>query len=196
MDWLSRTIAVLGAVLVLVSIWVKSFEGFRNWDDGTNAAYLLASVLLTVALLTIALVTKRPAFSLAAAVVALLACGFLISTPVFLAFNQFDFVRAGLWIGVVGGVLLGAGALMTYLAEQMGPADVLERKALSASPPTTTGAVYAPTPATEIAAKPAAPAGAPLQESTAIPAGWYPDPAGGAGQRYWDGQKWTGQTSN
>ena len=27
------------------------------------------------------------------------------------------------------------------------------------------------------------------------PAGWYADPAGGAGQRYWDGVRWTEQTS-
>ena len=27
------------------------------------------------------------------------------------------------------------------------------------------------------------------------PAGWYPDPAGGANQRYWDGQTWTEQTT-
>jgi hypothetical protein len=27
------------------------------------------------------------------------------------------------------------------------------------------------------------------------PAGWYPDPSGGAGQRYWDGTEWTAATS-
>ncbi len=27
------------------------------------------------------------------------------------------------------------------------------------------------------------------------PAGWYPDPAGGPDQRYWDGQRWTVQTT-
>jgi hypothetical protein len=27
--------------------------------------------------------------------------------------------------------------------------------------------------------------------SGAIPAGWYPDPAGGAGKRWWDGARWT-----
>jgi hypothetical protein len=28
-----------------------------------------------------------------------------------------------------------------------------------------------------------------------LTAGWYPDPAGGQGLRWWDGQGWTGQTS-
>ena len=27
------------------------------------------------------------------------------------------------------------------------------------------------------------------------PAGWYPDPARGSSQRYWDGQRWTEQTT-
>ncbi len=31
------------------------------------------------------------------------------------------------------------------------------------------------------------------QQAAVAPAGWYPDPAGGSGQRYWDGAAW-GQT--
>lgn len=31
----------------------------------------------------------------------------------------------------------------------------------------------------------------PRDEPPAPPSGWYPDPAGGGGQRYWDGQAWT-----
>jgi hypothetical protein len=30
-------------------------------------------------------------------------------------------------------------------------------------------------------------------DPTAIAAGWYPDPSGSAGRRYWDGSKWTEQ---
>jgi hypothetical protein len=33
------------------------------------------------------------------------------------------------------------------------------------------------------------------QQPQAQPAGWYPDPQGQAGQRYWDGASWTEHTS-
>jgi hypothetical protein len=33
------------------------------------------------------------------------------------------------------------------------------------------------------------------QGTQPLPAGWYPDPAGGQGQRWHDGQGWTGETS-
>jgi Protein of unknown function (DUF2510) len=30
-------------------------------------------------------------------------------------------------------------------------------------------------------------------EASAPPAGWYPDPEGGQGERFWDGTAWTDQ---
>lgn len=33
------------------------------------------------------------------------------------------------------------------------------------------------------------------QPSTAVPAGWHPDPQGGGGQRWWDGTRWTEHTT-
>lgn len=36
---------------------------------------------------------------------------------------------------------------------------------------------------------------APQQSAPGAPAGWYPDPHGAAGQRYWDGRTWTAHTS-
>ncbi len=35
-----------------------------------------------------------------------------------------------------------------------------------------------------------------LQGSAPPPAGWYPDPAGAGGQRWWDGTAWTTHTSH
>ena len=38
------------------------------------------------------------------------------------------------------------------------------------------------------------PATAPVQAASPI-AGWYPDPSGAGGQRWWDGQRWTDHTA-
>jgi hypothetical protein len=48
----------------------------------------------------------------------------------------------------------------------------------------------APVGAFPAAAAPA-PAAAAEPAAATTPAGWYPDPDGGAGQRYWDGTAWT-----
>jgi Protein of unknown function (DUF2510) len=38
------------------------------------------------------------------------------------------------------------------------------------------------------------PQGGPPEEGNRLPAaGWYADPAGGGGQRWWDGERWTGR---
>jgi hypothetical protein len=49
---------------------------------------------------------------------------------------------------------------------------------------TDTGAVRVPSTSAAIAGPPPLP-----------PSGWYPDPAGGSNQRYWDGLRWTEQTT-
>jgi hypothetical protein len=36
---------------------------------------------------------------------------------------------------------------------------------------------------------------APAQMQSAVPLGWYPDPSGQPGQRYWDGATWTHWTN-
>lgn len=49
----------------------------------------------------------------------------------------------------------------------------------------------------QVAPAGAVPQVAPAQPAAqpATPAGWYPDPNGGGGQRYWDGSAWTGHVS-
>jgi Protein of unknown function (DUF2510) len=42
---------------------------------------------------------------------------------------------------------------------------------------------------------PPLPSSASTPESAMPPAGWYPDPAGSHGQRYWDGRAWTEEVS-
>jgi len=53
----------------------------------------------------------------------------------------------------------------------------------------------APTSLPNLARSVSSPAETAPPASSAAPAGWYPDPAGGPGQRYWDGEQW-GHASN
>lgn len=77
---------------------------------------------------------------------------------------------------------------------QPGPVDVTSRPATlehavhewAAAGPAQMGASD-PAPA----AAPSASAGVASPPPPAPPAGWYADPAGGNGHRYWDGQRWT-----
>jgi hypothetical protein len=72
-------------------------------------------------------------------------------------------VRPGAVVGLLGGAAMLAGGIVSW--------------------------VSTPTTDTETAFEPARPE-APSPPERA-PAGWYPDPAGSAGSRYWDGVQWT-----
>ena len=124
MNWAGRGLAVAGAALILVSIWVKTYdEGFKISDDGTYAVYYLAMLVLVVGFIAVAALTRRRIFSFVAMVLALVACGDSVDTVVFNAFGAYDGTSIGYWLLPIGGLILAAGAVLDYLAHDRGVRD-------------------------------------------------------------------------
>jgi hypothetical protein len=191
MSLATRCIAAIGIVLVIVSNWVSVFPSFKYWDDGTIGAFILILAIVTGVLLLSSLVVRSAGLSLAGAATGLVACGFLLFVPVEVAFGEFGLVRAGAWLGAVGGVLLGFGSLFAYVADRAAATAPFAISSPEPSAPAAAGTEPQPTP------REAAAVGAASSDAAgAAPAGWYDDPAGQAGRRYWDGQQWTTQTSD
>lgn len=165
-------LALVGAVVFLASTFLDYFFTFSEitgeetgagnlWEVSTRVDVMLtvASVgviaLVLVALLGKVSETIPPAIALS---------GFTLGAIFFWDAQSLEGLKAGMWIGVVGALLMTVGTV------------------LAAFGPTMRGA--------SAAASTAAPAGA----ATGTPAGWYPDPSGAGGQRYWDGRTWTDST--
>jgi hypothetical protein len=84
MNWAGRGLAVAGAALILVAVWVKTYEeGFKIPDDGTYAAYYVAMVVLVVGFIAVGAIALRRIFSFVAMVLALIVCGGSLDTLVF-----------------------------------------------------------------------------------------------------------------
>ena len=84
-------------------------------------------------------------------------------------------VGLGSWLGLLGGGAILAAGLMHWLSGPETASDAVARDTARPAP-----AAAAPSPAPPPPAAPSSP-----------PAGWYPDPLGGSGRRYWDGSRWT-----
>ena len=116
--------------------------------------------------------------------------------------------KAGAWLSFLASLLILAGGIIAerpQLARRLeaaaqglgtGPSPPAAGTAAPPAPPQSPGtASEAPT--TRVATPPSAPPAASSAEaqSGGPPAGWYPDPQGQARLRYWDGGRWTSQTS-
>lgn len=99
----------------------------------------------------------------------------------------------GIILSIVGGLLLLGGALLSAIAASVGPSSS------PAASPVAQGTPRMPvTPQASPRSQPAAPTApqvAPSPPVSATPADWYPDPAGQARLRYWDGTAWTDHTA-
>jgi hypothetical protein len=105
-----RAIALIGAVLAIVGIFVSAFAGQSYWDiDGTLAAFGLALAIL--AALCVAGSYAGWATDSWLAGLGALMIGYWGWFPAVLAFDNWDTTRAGVWLTFAGGiaVLVGAG---------------------------------------------------------------------------------------
>jgi hypothetical protein len=106
-----RALALIGAVLAIVGIFVTAIFGQSYWDlDGTLAAFGLAVAILA-ALCVAGSYAGWTTDGWLAALGALMV-GYWGWFPAATAFNDWDQTRAGLWLTFAGGiaVLLGAAA--------------------------------------------------------------------------------------
>lgn len=150
--------------------------GAAAWDSlNTLVEYptvivtLLAAGLIVSAVIGLA-AGARGAYGVSV-VLALLLAGYWLNTVTLTLYFTHEFADA-IVLATLGGAVAIIGAALT-LSEL-----VRTRPAPSALP-------HSPV-QTPVTGQHAAVAGA-------APAGWYPDPGGGGGQRYWDGAAW-GQT--
>ena len=89
---------------------------------------------------------------------------------------------AGVIVGIVASVLAALAALVGALLPEG------ERRARAEAADIARSPFAAQEPA------PAGPVPAPAAPASAVPAGWYADPHGAGGRRYWDGERWTDHT--
>jgi hypothetical protein len=106
-------IAAAGVVLALVAIWIDSLQGTSYWSDGTTGAFLLIVAGLAGLALLAEYAGGRAASGWAFAAGAVL-FGFYGFLPVSLAFDYWDFLDAGAWLGVAGGGLIMIGVGVMY----------------------------------------------------------------------------------
>jgi hypothetical protein len=174
LSWIGNAVAALGAALVIASLWVRPYDvGPKLWDDKLYSIYYLTIALATVLFLVLGAVTRQRIFLFVGMALALVTCGSgadsIVLTHRF--FDGFEPVRAGFWLQPIGGLILAAGGILAYV-----------------------GHGFEPTLATQPVAPERASASREEEAPASVPAGWYPNPAGGGGQRYWDGSRWTDAT--
>jgi hypothetical protein len=102
-----------GTVLALVAIWIDSLDGSTYWSDGTTGVFLLiVAALAGLALLAAYTGQSTTGWAFAAGAVLF---GFYGWLPVVTAFDQWDILDAGAWLGVAGGGLIMLGTAWAYI---------------------------------------------------------------------------------
>jgi hypothetical protein len=110
-----RAIAAVGVVLAIVAIWIDAIQGSNYWSDGTTGVFLLVLAAIAGLGLAVGYAGGRSTNGWVFAAGAVL-LGFYGWLPVALAFDKWDLLDSGAWLGVAGGALIVIGAGSAYLA--------------------------------------------------------------------------------
>jgi len=165
---LGKALAIGGAALGAIATFLPAYGDF----DGGSVTYwtfnrrfdavTLVVLVAVVALGVISIVRPMRGVNIALAAASASIAGTFIPYAV----EASDGAKVGIFVMGLAGVIACVGAIFVLLTE------------FAAVPAETMVVAHTPAPAA-----PAAPA--------AAPAGWFPDPAGGNGRRYWNGAAWT-----
>jgi hypothetical protein len=108
-----RGLAAIGVVLAAIAIWLDNFDGgSKYWDDGTTGIFLL--ILCLIAALAIGggqMGQETNGWAFAAGAILL---GFYGFYPAVLAFDDWDLLAIGAWLGLAGAALIVIGTGAAY----------------------------------------------------------------------------------
>src|SRR5215211_1202013 len=114
LNLVAKGAAGLGTLLAFIAIWLDALPDQSYWGGyGTTGVFCLLLVLGLAAFLALSVVRPNPQLELVAAALALVMWGHYIFVPAALASHS-EFIKAGAWLGLIGGGLASLGTLVAY----------------------------------------------------------------------------------
>jgi len=119
---LGRAIATVGVVLGFIAIWVNyggnALGGAKYWDDGTLGSFLLILAVLAVCALAGAVATGRRNYDLAVGAIGGVMFGMYLFIPALFAFDQWDLLDAGSWLGLCSALMFIGAQIATWASDR------------------------------------------------------------------------------
>jgi hypothetical protein len=173
-----RIIGLIGCALFVVAMFLPYFPrqdygggqafGGTFWESSKRQdVVLVVAVGIVAVLLLISFFTAPRVLGVIAALVS----GFVFGEAAFVDAFDYDPYKVGFYLLGAGGLLMAIGSLLVAL-----PGDAAAVRRATGYPP---------------APGPVPPTPAP---SAGPPPGWYAEPSGRPGERYWSGTDWTDHT--
>lgn len=118
---LGRGIAAVGVGLALAAIWVQYISvpvPAKYWDDGTFGGLLLALAVLAALALAGAYATNQRDYDVAVGAIGGVGFGLYLFFPGVFAFDQWDFLDAGSWLGLCSALTFIGAIVATWPSDR------------------------------------------------------------------------------